>query len=105
MIDKAIAKITEEMMAIGDPFAQFIEEHLTQKCSNDIVAAKLLSEGKSLKFIHDQIVSDARKIAKNGQTHIPDEELYQRIDEYYGITPEAIKGKAVAETVNILDLL
>ena len=48
MINKAIEKLTKEMMKLNDPFAQAIEEHLTEICTSDTVAAKILQEGKSL---------------------------------------------------------
>ena len=49
MIDKAIAKITEEAMELDTPLAIGIEEHLTEICKNDYVAGKLLNPAKSLK--------------------------------------------------------
>ena len=41
MIDKAIEKLTKEMMKLNDPFAQAIEEHLTEICTSDAVAEKI----------------------------------------------------------------
>lgn len=49
MINKAIEKLTKEMMKMNDPFSQAIEEYLTGICTSDTVAAKILQEGKSLK--------------------------------------------------------
>ena len=49
MINKAIEKLTKEMMKLNNPFAQAIEEHLTEICTSDAVADKILQEGKSLK--------------------------------------------------------
>lgn len=41
MIDKAIAKLTEEMMKTDDPAIRAIEEHLTKRCTSAAVAEKL----------------------------------------------------------------
>ena len=49
MIDKAIAKLTQEMMEANDPVIQMIEEHLTEVCTTDEIAEKILAEGKTLK--------------------------------------------------------
>lgn len=48
MINKAIAKITDEMMKINDPVAQGIEEYLTGICTSISVAEKLLDPQKTL---------------------------------------------------------
>ena len=53
------AKITEEAMAIGDPMAIAIEEHLTARCTNTQIAEKLLAEDKSLKKAIDVIMQTA----------------------------------------------
>ena len=102
MIDRAIKKLTEEMMKIDDPLAQMVEEHLTKECTSASVAEKLLAPGKSLKELHKQIWDEARKRKKGNGAHIPDEEIYQMADDYYGI------GKASQsrpDTINVLDLL
>ena len=62
MIDKAIEKLTKEMMKLNNPFAQAIEEHLTEICTSDAVAEKILQEGKSLKGACDSI-RDVAKIS------------------------------------------
>ena len=48
MIDKAIEKLTKEMMKLNNPFAQAIEEHLTEICTSDAVADKILQEGSDV---------------------------------------------------------
>ena len=63
MIDKAIEKLTKEMMKLNNPFAQAIEEHLTEICTSDAVAEKILQEGKSLKAACDSIREVAKKNA------------------------------------------
>lgn len=102
MIDKAIAKITEEMMKINDPLAQMVEEHLTGICSSEPVARKLLAPEKSLKELHGQIWDEAKKRRKGNGAYIPDEEIYQMADEYYGIGQI---HQSSQDTINVLDLL
>lgn len=78
MIDKAIAKITEEAMAINDPVAFGIEEHLTEICTNDTVARKILAEDKSLKAIYDKVWAEARK-RRTGGKNLHDEDTGARM--------------------------
>lgn len=100
MVDKAIEKLTREMMQLNDPFTQAIEEHLTEICTSDTVAAKILQEGKSLKGACDSIREVAKKNAAGGVGVVSDEDAYRMAEEYYGIS-RAEKH----ETLNVLDLL
>ncbi|MEE0740770.1 MAG: hypothetical protein U0M21_00550 [Emergencia sp.] len=105
--DKAIAKITEEAMAINNTFAIFIEEHLTGICTNDKVADKLLV-GKPLKEFckrcEDEAREEARKQGNGVQLNgLPDAEYQRMVEEYYGIT-DADKGRA-GGVVDIMDYL
>ena len=111
MKDKAIAKITEEAMAIGDPMAIAIEEHLTARCMNTQIAEKLLAEDKSLKKAIDVIMQKARKIASEnrkgntGRAVISDADAYKMVDEYYGLDEQAAPEKRPAsQRVDVLDL-
>lgn len=100
--DKAIARITEEMMKIDDPLAVMIEKNLTAACTNDFVANRLLNPDKSLKEICDQIYDKAKKQA-NGKSRLywPDEDVITTAKEYYGIN----NVSAYSEKIDILDLL
>lgn len=105
MIDKAIGKITDEMMKIGTPLSRFVEEHLTEICKNEEVAEKLLAEDKSLKEICKKIEDAARKVMVGNQAQIPDAEVLQMARDYYEITDEDLNAKRVhSERVDILDL-
>ena len=111
MKDKAIAKITEEAMAIGDPMAIAIEEHLTARCTNTQIAEKLLAEDKSLKKAIDVIMQKARKIAQEnrkgntGHAVISDADAYKMVDEYYGIDEKAAPARrSESQRVDVLDL-
>ena len=100
MINKAIEKLTKEMMKMNDPFSQAIEEHLTGICTSDTVAVKILQEGKSLKGACDSIREVAKKNAVGGVGTVSDEDAYKMAEEYFGIN-RAEKH----ETLNVLDLL
>ena len=111
MKNKAIAKITKEAMEIGDPMAIAIEEHLTDRCTNNQTAEKLLAEDKSLKKAIDLIMQKARKMAQEnrkgntGHAVISDEDAYRMVDEYYGLDQEIVsKKKTATDRVDALDL-
>ena len=101
MINKAIAKITDEMMKIDTPLAIGIEEHLTEACRNENVAAKLLDNSKSLKVCCDKVTAEAKKRAKNGVAYIPPQEVFAMVDEYYGIS----NIHEPPQIINIMDLI
>ncbi|MCQ2563897.1 MAG: PcfK-like family protein [Mogibacterium sp.] len=107
MIDKAIAKITQEAMAINDPIAFAIEEHLTEKCTSDAAALLILADDKSLKKIYDNIWSEAKKRRKGNCAYIPPEEVYDMVDKYYGLEQLGTKApkREPASRVDILDLI
>lgn len=107
MKDKAIAKITEEAMKIDDPMAFAIEEHLTERCTSNAVAQKLLAEDKNLKAAYDLIWSEAKKRRKGNCAYIPPEEVFAMVDRYYGLDQIGNKAQKTehADKVNILDLL
>lgn len=104
MIDKAIAKITEEMMKTDDPAVRAIEEHLTEKCTSVSVAEKLLNPEKTLKGAMDAMRTEARKRAVGGVGFISDKEGFQIVDEYFDI-PNIVEKKTKQGTINILDLI
>lgn len=100
MIDKAIAKITEEMMKIDTPLAQGIEEHLTEICKSEAAAERILNPEKKLSDICKTVTGEAKKRAKNGVAYIPPDEVFRMVDEYYGIGAAPAK-----EHIDIMDLL
>ena len=107
MTDKAIEKITKEAMEINDPVAFGIEEHLTEICTYDTIARKILAEGKSLKIIYDKVWAEARKRRTGGKNcvFIPPAEVYAMIDEYYGINEQAAPSRrSDPNKVDVLDL-
>lgn len=106
MIDKAIAKITEEMMKTSDPTIQCIEEYLTKICTTADIAEKLLDPGKNIKGAVNVMREVARKRAVHGAGCVPPEEGFRIVDEYFGITEEMkSRAKQDQDTINILDLI
>lgn len=90
--DNAIAKITEEMMADAKdgkpaPEIQAIEEMLTELCTTDEIAEKLLADGKDLQGAYNALYKEA-KDSRNGKNVvcIPPQRAQQIIEKYYGIT-------------------
>lgn len=94
---------------MGNPYATFLEEHLTEICTNDIVAGKLLAEGKDLKNHVDDIVARMREEAKKtkkgntGYAGISDDEAFRCVEEYYEIQPED-KKKTAAPAPGVINL-
>lgn len=108
MVNKAIAKITEEMMKCNSPFAEFIEEYLTSICTNEAVATKLLNPNKNLEaFVTDvtkQYEQEARKRGTGLQAAgDKDQVFFKKAEAYYDIT-DADKS-ASAGVIDIRDLL
>lgn len=111
MINEAIAKITKEALELNHPFGFFIEEYLTEKCTTNRVAEKLLAEDKSLKAFCEEVIEKARTEAgKNRAGNVggwgaKDEEFYHQADDYWGL---ASSGSRPANRdqgrVNVLDL-
>ena len=104
MKDKAIMKITEEMMSANDSLAVALEEDLTNKIENeDGVAEKILKEGKNLKEIHSKIWEEAKKRKKGNCAYIPDEEVFRMVDEYYELVNHF--NAPASNIIDITDLL
>lgn len=100
MIDKAIKKLTEEMMQMDTPFAIAIEEHLTGICKTPAVAEKILDPDKTLKGACKYIEEQARKqVSGNGTAVISDQDGYRMAEEYFGIE------KIASKKIDIMDLL
>ena len=106
MKDKAIEKITKEAMEIDDPVAFGIEEYLTDKIRTNAEAALILAEDKKLMGAYDKVWAEARKRRKGNCAYIPPEEVYEIVDEYYGLhsSRKADHRGEAAEKVDVLDL-
>lgn len=102
LTNKAIAKITDEMMAINTRNAIAIEEYLTNKCKSDEIANKILAEGKTLSDCIKHCKAKARPQAEKNCAMITAEEVYEWVDEYYGIA--GVEAES-AEVIDIMSLL
>ena len=104
MIDKAIAKITDEMMKSKDPNILRIEEYLTAKCKSAEVAEKILNPDKTLKGALKVLRKEAEKRAYDGMTIMDGQEGFEMIDKYFGIS-DIKESESKREKIDILDLL
>ena len=94
--DKAIAHITEQMMSNAKdgkpaPHIWAIEEILTEICTTDAVAEKLLADGKSLQDAYRAMEDTARK-KNQSSVCISPHEAQVIIEDYYGITDDDKAG-------------
>jgi len=103
MLDRAIEKLTKEMMEVDDPLITMLEEHLTSICTTTRVAEKILAEGKTLKEVRDKLWEMAKERKKGNGAHIPDAECYHVAEEYFGITEEDKIGRSKTES-NVVDI-
>jgi formyltetrahydrofolate synthetase len=101
MIDKAIEKITKEMMEINTSMAIAIEEYLCGICKNDEVASKLLNTEKTLKKAIEFLYDEARKVKKNNVAVMRDEEVYKLVNKYYEIETETENNEESINTESI----
>lgn len=105
MIDKAIARITEESNQKGKEYLLPFEEYLTSICTNEKVAAKILAEGKTLQGAFDEMKKAAKKRKTGNFAYIPPEEGFAIIRNYYGITEADMNAKQErSDRVDVLDL-
>ena len=106
--DRAIAKITEEAMAIDEPLAFAIEEYLTGRCTNTATAQKILDESKKLQELYDQLVKKAMGMAKplkgNTKVKFTAFDIEEDIAAYYGLDSKPTPIKTVTDRVDVLDL-
>lgn len=109
MVNEAIAHITDQAMKENNPHITKIEEYLTAKCTGNAVAEKLLNKEKSLRELYDDIYEKARKSAVKGAAVMTSEEVFEMVDEYYGLNAademESAAKTQQSKAVNILDFL
>ena len=103
MINRAIAKITDEMMKTNNPAIRAIEEHLTKKCINNRIAEKILSPQKTLNGAYEKMKEEAKKLAGgSGEICISDEHGFRIVDEYFEISE--LEEKKVGK-IDVTELL
>lgn len=99
-INEAIAKLTEEATKAGDPLSIFIEEHLTDKITNEDTANKILDEDKTIASLIKEIKAKAKEQAVNGVGAVSDEDVRKMADEYFEIDNAEPK-----KMIDVMDLL
>ena len=114
MINEAIAHITEQAMKIAEQPGKRaaiikIEEHLTAKCTSEVIAAKLLNKEKSLDELYTSIEKKAKEmITKKAGTvcvSLTSEDVFAIVDDYYDIADATDRTESAPAEVNIFDLL
>lgn len=106
LTDKAKAKLAGEIK--GKDYLIPFEEYLTDICTTDAVAEKILAEDKSLERCFQHMKGIASKRKTGNFAYIPPEEGFEIIRKYYGIEEEQPKRRAAepqGEVIDIMDLL
>lgn len=86
MKSQAIAKINAEMQK--DPDNQYIEilgHYIIDRCTDDITAAKVAAEGKTLTGAMDKIMRKARAVKKGNVGVLSHSVVFGTVDEYFGL--------------------
>lgn len=102
--NKAIARITEEMMNAGDEMTRTLEEYLTSICVNEKVAERLLDQSKTLKEFMKQLWQEASKRQKQSRAVITSEEIIPMLESYFGITEEDKEGITSSQSDTVIDI-
>lgn len=98
MRDKAIEKINREMQGRpNDPYVEIIGHYVIDRCTDDITAAKMLKDGKTLAGAMEKVLAEAKR-AKNGNVAVlTPAQVFGAVDGYFGLeTDRAAQGKALA---------
>lgn len=97
MIDKAIEKINAEMQKNpADIYTEIIGHYIIDRCSDDITAAKIAADNKSMKGAMDAIMQKARAAAKGNVAALMPATVFGAVDQYFGIpTNEAAQESAM----------
>ena len=103
-IEKAIAHITEQMMKDQKNLSLVrIEEYLTNLCTNEGIAEKLLNKTKTLQGAIDAMMKEARNRTTGSCACLTDEEGFSIVEEYYGITDaDKTFSKKTFEHIDVL---
>lgn len=103
--NKAIARITEEMMKqSNDQLILMVEEHLTEICTTEAVAEKLLNEEKTLAGCSKILWAEAGRKKVGSGAFISDAECLEIAEKYYGITEEDKAGRPGSQGDNVIDI-
>lgn len=106
LTDQAKAKLADEIKG-KDHLIPF-EEYLTEICTSDAVAEKIVAEGKSLEGCFRHMKNIARKRKTGNFAYIPPDEGFRIIREYYGIEDIPLrvpKQAAMGDVIDVMDFL
>lgn len=87
MIDRAIEKINAEMQKnASNTYVEIVGHYLIDRCSDDIAAARVMVEGKTLSGAMQAVESTARKAAVKNVAVLTPDTVFDAVDSYFGIT-------------------
>lgn len=89
LMKNAIRKINAEMQKNPDDrYTEIIGQYIIDRCGDDITAAKVMADNKSLKGAMDAVVEKARK-AKNGNVAVlMPEVVFGEVDQYFDLSTD-----------------
>ena len=87
VIDKAIEKINAEMQK--DPnnvYMEIIGHYIIDRCTDDVTAARVAADGKTLGGAMSAVTAAARKIAVGNVAALTPEPVFNAVDNYFGLS-------------------
>lgn len=98
MIDRAIEKINAEMQKnSSDLYTEIIGHYVIDRCTDDIAAAKVCAEKKTLKGAMEAVTAKARKAKTGNVAVLLPGDVFGEVDRYFGLpTDPAAQQKAMA---------
>ena len=91
MIDQAIEKINAEMQK--DPSNRYMEiigHYVIDRCTDDITAAKVCTEKKTLKGAMEAVTAKARKAKTGNVAVLLASDVFCEVDRYFGLPTDFV---------------
>lgn len=97
MIDKAIQKINSEMQKDPtDQYTEIIGHYIIDRCTDEITAARVAADEKSLKGAMQVVMQKAQAAKKGNVAVLLPATVFGAVDQYFGIpTDEAAQESAM----------
>lgn len=98
MIMKAIQKINTEMQKNPtDTYTEIIGHYIIDRCGDEITAARVADEKKSLKGAMEAVMQLATKKKQGNVAVLTPQDVFGAVDKYFGmITDEEAQEMAIA---------
>ena len=98
MIEKAIEKINTEMQKNpGDVYTEIVGHYIIDRCTDEVTAARVAAEGKSLLGAMEAVVDNAKKKQKGNTAILLPADVFGAVDGYFGLqADEAAQEGAMA---------